>query len=385
MTEEDKADLLELTRSMVRIDTANPGSGEEKLAGFIESWIKEETGLRAEFTYFAPGRCNVTAVLPGRKTQTVLLAGHMDTVPVGAGWHCDPLLAEEVDGRLYGRGTVDMKSGLAAAMIAFRAAARKGKLPEKTLLLAATADEEAGMRGARLLVDSGIVKEDTWVLDLDSVDEKLVQGHKGKCWYKVSVAGKAAHSMHPEQGVDANAAMAEIISSFRKELSTCSEDLIFGKSTVSFSTVHGGTGWTAVPERSELCMDVRLAPPITEADTNAMLQRAIENAAAIIPGIKAEYTLVESFPWVRIDTEAPLLQAMQRAVFSVTGENKAPAMIGGYTDSGAIAALTGQRNCLSYGPQGGNLHAADEWLSIASIERVYSVVTAFLNKELFGE
>ena len=376
-------EILELTGKLVGIESTNPGTFETEISEFVSAWLEKETGIAAVKEYWAPGRCNVISVLEGSGAgPEIIVAAHMDTVLVGEGWTKAPLSCSETEGKLFGRGAADMKSGLAAAMIAFREMSAQKSRMRGRLIFAATSDEEAGMRGTRELIRRGYIGKDTWVLDLDTVNEQLVQGHKGKCWIRVTAKGKAAHSMHPESGADTNLAIAELICDFRHRIASCPEDRIFGKSTVSFGTVRGGTGWTSVPERTELCMDVRIAPPITVCDVEQMLTGSVRAAAGSVPGVSIAYEIVESLPWVGIDADAPLVHALQKAIKTVTGETATPGMIGGYTDSGAVAAETGYKNCVSYGAIGGNIHAPDEWLSIPSMEKVYQVLIRFLTDSL---
>lgn len=377
-------ELLALTCALVRIDSTNPGKGEEEAADYIVNWLQQETGIKAKKEYWAPGRCNVIAEIPCSTSALppLLVSGHMDTVPLGNSWTVAPLSGTQKNGRLYGRGAADMKSGIALAMLLFREAAKKEKLSRK-LIFAATSDEESGMNGAELLVKNGYADQNTWVLDLDSVDEKIIQGHKGKCWYKVMANGKACHSMNPSQGADAIAAMAEAISSFRKQLESYPPDPEFGSSSVCFGRITGGSSITTVPDRGELLVDVRIAPPVCEVDCDDMWDQAIKTAVKEVPGVSITYERLSSRPWVRRAPDAPLIKALQKAVQEETGESCTSGVMSGYTDSGLIAALTGNPNCASYGVHGVNLHAADEYVNISSLKLVFCVVRRFFQNILY--
>ena len=141
---------------------------------------------------------------------------HMDTMPVGEGWDYPPLEGEIIDGKLYGRGSCDMKAGLAAAMIAFRNLARRGQPLAYDFQLIATVNEEDAMTGAEQAVRDGYVNANSYVLDAEPTDSRIQVAHKGKTWFVLRTQGKTGHASMPEKGCDAIAAMAEIITRIRQ-------------------------------------------------------------------------------------------------------------------------------------------------------------------------
>ena len=198
------ADVLDLLDDLVRIDSSNPGlahgaPGEAEIAAFIAGWAAE-AGLRVEIV--APTACRPNVLVRGGRGvggRRLLLCGHLDTVGLAG---TDAPLTPRPDGdRLYGRGTYDMKAGLAAALIACRNADRAGVAGE--VIVAAVADEEYASTGIQEVlrhltgtrIDAAVVAEPT--------DLTVAIGHRGFVWTEVTVAGVAAHGSRPQLGVDA--------------------------------------------------------------------------------------------------------------------------------------------------------------------------------------
>lgn len=377
-------EVIELTKRLVSIESTNAGTFEKKIGDYIYDWMVKETGVEVIKDEFEKGRFNVVAVYPGKvKDPAFLLVGHMDTVPVGEGWEHDPLKCETVGDRIYGRGADDMKGGLAIAMLLFRDLVKSGVTPKHTLIFAATADEEDCMKGAERLINSGYATKNSWVLDLDSVDEQIAQGHKGKCWYEIVAEGKSAHSSTPEKGVDAIAAMSEVVSSIRRRIALYPKDPKFGNSTICFGTIHGGENTNMVSDKVILKIDVRLAPPLTEAGCDQVIDAAILDAMREVPDIRIAYDRFASRPCVDVDSSALLVSTLQNVIKEQTGVWKEPTIFTGYTDSGVVAAKTGNPNCASYGTLGGNIHKSDEWVSIESLETVNKVVQSVVRKMIY--
>lgn len=378
------AEVIDLTKKLVAIESTNVGTFETDIGNFVYDWIVKETGLEAVKDEFAEGRFNVVAVYPGEVNDPAfIIDGHMDVVPVGDGWTREPFNCMVEGDRLYGRGTADMKSGLAIAMLVFRDVVKSGKKPKHTLIFAATADEEDRMLGAEQMLKSGYATKNSWMLDLEPTVGGIYQGHKGKCWYEIVAQGVSAHSSMPEMGVDAIAAMAEVVSSIRKRIALYPKHPDFENCTVCFGTIKGGQNTNMVSDKVALKIDVRLAPPLTEEGCDRIIEAAIADAVREVPGIKVTYDRFTSRPCVEVDQKAEIVCALQKAHKEITGEMLYAKVFTGYTDSGVVAAKTGNHNCISYGPYGENYHKPDEWVSIKSLEQVIEVVPKVVNALIF--
>lgn len=135
---------------------------------------------------------------------------------------------------MSGRGSSDMKSGLAAAMVAFRNIAKTGKKPKHTFYCIASVDEEALMLGAEKAISSGYITSKSWVLDAEPTDGYLKMAHKGKTWFQLTVHGVPAHASTPHTGADAIGAMGEIISAIRSRIAKLPVHPVMGACSATF-------------------------------------------------------------------------------------------------------------------------------------------------------
>lgn len=365
-----------LTQQLVRINSTNPGEFEYKLADFVVQWLSK-TGAEISLNEVKDGRCNVVARLKGRVSSPALVyICHMDTVPIGEGWDYDPLAAEIIDGKMYGRGTCDMKSGLASGLIAFRNIAAMNRELERDFVFIASMDEEDIMIGADQLVQDGIVTAEDYVLDAEPTNGAIKVAHKGKTWFRLAVEGVACHASTPEKGSDAVAAMSEIICSINRRLSELPVHAALGPCAATFGIIKGGLNLNIVPGDCYCTIDMRLTPPTTNEQSIKLVEDAIAEGCAKVPGTSCKYTVLAQRPAVEKDDNSYLLKMLKAATVQVTGEQAPIDFFPGYTDTAVIAASTGNRNCMSYGP--GDLfyaHKPNEFVEVADIVRCTAVMT----------
>ena len=288
----------ELAKKLVSIDSSDPGAYEGEIGEWLYEYLsrccERWGGSLADQIQIAreevlPGRFNVMARIPGKTNEPGLIyICHMDTVMLGDGWDetTPPLGAvvreTEEQGktvvRLYGRGACDMKSGLACALAAFEAQVRetgkRGELPNRSFSIICTVDEEDFMRGVEHAIRSGWITKEDWVLDTEPTDGQIQVAHKGRTWFELTVTGITAHASNPWKGADAIAAMAEVISSIRKEIAACPPHHDLGISTVTFGQIQGGYRPYVVPDSCKVWIDMRLAPPVDTAAACAMVEAA---------------------------------------------------------------------------------------------------------------
>lgn len=323
------------------------------------------------------GRCNIVATLKGEKSGPRLVyICHQDTVPLGDGWHHDPLAAEIIDGRMYGRGSCDMKSGLAAGMLAFRSIAAMGKKLKHDFLFIASMDEEDIMIGADKLIADGIVRADDYVLDAEPTNGAIKVAHKGKTWFRLDAKGVACHASTPEKGSDAVAALSEVICAINRKLKALPVHPELGPCAATFGIINGGLNLNIVPGECYCTIDMRLTPPTTNEQSIRLVEEAIAEGCANVPGTSCTYTVLAQRPAVEKDNDSYLLKMLRAATKDVTGEEAPVDFFPGYTDTAVIAATTGNRNCMSYGP--GDLfyaHKPDEFVELDDITRCTRVMT----------
>lgn len=388
MRQDSKAAAL--TRQLVQIDSTNPGAGEKKMEDFLRFFAADlhSDQIMFQTDEVSPGRNNVMLTLPGKKDKPELVfICHMDTVPVGEGWDMDPFSGEVDHGRIYGRGSCDMKSGFACALSAFRSAVEYShdlRIPERTLKLIGTVDEEGDMTGVEQAVRAGWVSADSLILDTEPTNGEIQAAHKGRTWFEINVEGITAHASTPWKGADAIAAMAEVISSIRKEFLRLESHPQLGSSTVSFGRIRGGTQPYVVSDRCSVTVDMRLVPPYTSVYACDIVDRAARYAQKSIPKAKISYVITGDRPSVEKHEDSELLAQLRIADEKVTGRPAKEGPFNGYTDTAVIAGRLGNRNCMSYGP--GNLelaHKPNEYVPIKDIERCEKVLTELVFQMLF--
>lgn len=395
-------EVIQLTQKMVQIESTNIGTFEGELSSFVADWLRQHTRADIVRDEYLPGRFNVTATLKGAVAHPNLIyIAHMDTVPFADGWTVDPLGGEIRGGKLYGRGACDMKSGLAAAMIAFRnienECRAKGLVPKTDFVLVASGDEEDAMTGADRIVDLGIADKESLVLDTEPTGSLnldagaygpdapmyILMAHKGKSWFEITTTGSSAHGSMPFKGVNAIVAMAEIILEIRNRLAQCPVDPVMGASTACFGTIQGGVNINMVADKCAIAVDVRISPPLTINDSYELVAEAIKAGTSRVPGSSGEYKVLSKRPFVVEDGDSALMNAINKSCEMTLGRKALSFFSPCYTDSGVIGGRTGNGNSMSFGPYGSLLHIPDEWVDCQSVIDVQTVLDDIARSLLF--
>ena len=343
-------EVVELTRALVRIPSVyrpgEPGANEAQVAAFVESWFRRE-GLPVEVQEVAPGRPNVLAWVgekgPGRRC--LLLEGHTDVVTEGdpRDWTRPPFAAEMSDGRIYGRGAADMKSGLAAAMVALAAFKRAGVTPEGKLVVGALVDEEDGMIGVRHLVKTAAGRELDAAIICEPEENELCLEQRGVVWARIRARGKMAHGAMPEAGVNPLTALGAIlrqVPALEKRLRRqCQKSRYLKPPTVTPTIIQGpprGVGApqsNVIPAIAEMTLDVRLTPGIGPEGVQAELEALCRQAEIAVPGVKLEWEAVNAFRLAtKVERSEILVRAMIHGVRKATGRAPRYGGVPGSTD-----------------------------------------------------
>ncbi len=362
---------------LVRINSINPalepgGPGEVEIAGYVSRALKA-IGCKVATHEAEPGRPSVVGKLDGRGGRggrSLMLNAHMDTV--GVAGMPEPFSGAVRDGKLYGRGSYDMKGSLAACLGAAKALA-DAKAPFKgSVLVAAVADEENASIGTadlvgRYQVDGAIVTEPTHL--------EICLAHKGFAWIEVATEGRAAHGSRPDLGVDANMAMGRFLArlfELEKGLRGRKPHPLVGPPSLHAGVLQGGTAPSVYAASCKLTIERRMIPGEAEAQVMQEVQGLIERVRREDASFQASARLTLARGAFEVSREAEIVQTVARAFQAEAGQ---PARFGGQTPwmDSALLAAAGVETVV-FGPTGTGAHAAEEWVDLESVFHVAGVL-----------
>jgi succinyl-diaminopimelate desuccinylase len=375
----DRDELIALTRDLVRIPSVirpdDPSATEAAVAAHVERWLRAE-GFAVEVHEVAPGRPNVLGVLgDGSAGPTLLLEGHTDVVTEGnaSEWRHAPFGGDLVEGRIYGRGSADMKSGLAAAMVAAAAIKRSGVPLGGRLVVGALVDEEGGMIGARHLCTTALGRELSAAIICEPEQNELCLEQRGVVWARVTLRGRMAHGAMPEAGVNPITALGALLREApmleRRLRRLCRRSPHLRPPTVTPTVVQapmqGLPQSNVIPSAAQATLDVRLTPGPEEGAVAKEIDLACQRAMDACPGATIEWQPVNGFRLAtRVERSEPLVRAMVRGVRQATGRSARFGGVPGSTD-GTILRMTLGIPIVTCGP-GNRLipHQVDEYVDV---------------------
>jgi len=372
-----QVDAVALTRALVAIDSRNPtlapdGPGERNIARALER-VLAEWGFSVEVSDAVPGRPNVVARIGPPNTPALMFAGHLDTVGVEGMTH-DPFSGDIADGRLYGRGSCDMKSGVAAMCVAaVRAHRELGSTAKRQIVIAVVADEEYESLGLRALLDNGIRAECAILTEPTRL--AICPAHRGFVWMEIEFVGRAAHGSRYDVGIDAirhaGLVLAELDALDAVTLHEKSHRLL-GRPSLHASTIVGGIGMSTYPDRCILRVERRTIPGETEADALEEIRAACERVRARRPELNVTVRLIGAQLPSDVDVNAPVVRILEQALGS-EGLSAPIEGLSAWTDAALLNAAGIPAVC--FGPGDIALaHAAEEFVPVDEIESAARVL-----------
>ena len=341
---------VDLALELVHLDTVNP-PGREAAAAALLAGRLEKAGFEVTFHEHAPGRPSVVARLAG-DGAALCMTGHLDTVPLGgAPWSVEPF-GELRDGRLYGRGSSDMKSGVAAIVVA---AERVAALGGGGLELVLCAAEETGCEGALHLASSGALGRAGAVLVAEPTGGVPHVAHKGVLWARATTEGKSAHGSSPQLGRNAIYPLAAAVAALAELDFEVEPHPILGEPTLNLGTFKGGSGINLVPDRAEAGIDIRTVPGMTSSDVLDRLRS--------LAGPEVTIEAILDLPPVATDPDDPFVRSAAEVAGSSGGG------LAYFTDAAALTPAYGTPPTVIWGPgEAAQAHQTDEWASAEKIE-----------------
>lgn len=382
MTPQAKITLLQ---KLIQIPSVN--DHEAQVADYLTTLFAPYPEARVERLTYAPGRDNLVVTIGSDQGPRLGLSGHMDVVAPGdtTAWHHDPFAGEVVDGKLYGRGASDMKSGLAALVVTMLDLLdRHVTLPGSVRLLA-TVGEETGEYGAAQLTDAGYADGLAGLVIAEpSGLDQLVYTARGVIDYKVVSTGKGAHSASPEQGVNAIDNLMVFYNAVKPLMAKHTEtDPVLGGLLHNVDLISGGEQVNSIPAHAELMANMRTIP----ATPNQVIYDELEGLIAELnqrPGM--DLKLSYSFPEEAIpgDPQAPLVQLAKRISDQVCGHDTQVVGSGGANDGAEFLRAKGDFASIEIGPGSDTSHQVDEYVAVAdylqAIDFYEQLIPAFFDQ-----
>jgi acetylornithine deacetylase len=358
----DREAVLDVLSNLIRIPSVNPAlapeeaQGEGAIAAFVRDWLAER-GIDARLEEAAPGRPNVVASVGTGEGPVLVFCAHLDTVGT-AGMTIAPFEPRVEGERVYGRGSFDMKGGVAAILAAAHALSLSP--PRGTLLLALVCDEEYASIGAddfvrRHPADGCVVTEGS--------EGKLITAHKGFAWIEVRTEGRAAHGSRWDLGVSAISKMGRIVAALdefdRRGLRGRTHPLV-GPASLHASRIEGGVGLSTYAPSCTLQIERRMLPGETAEQAVREVEDVVRGAGEV-----ARVTCVFSRTPLPPEPDSRVARAARLGIRKATGAYAEEAGVGYWMDA-AVFAQAGIP-AVDYGPRGEGAHEAVEWVDLGSV------------------
>ncbi|MDR2787460.1 MAG: M20 family metallopeptidase [Candidatus Accumulibacter sp.] len=363
-------DTVELLQHLVRMDTC--AAGERQALRFLADLL-EPAGFSCHFEDYLPAdrrmdACNLYAVLnEGAKGEALFFGGHIDTVPVAASsWSIPPFAAEIRGDRLYGRGAVDMKSGLAAFVSAALEAAPL--IEDRELILHIYGGEEHGCLGSRVAKKAIAASSAAVAIIAEPTNARPLVGHRGAFWLDLRTRGVAAHASMPEKGENALAKMLPVANRLLDYRLPDVSHPYLGTGTFVVSTLHAGINSNSVPDSALLTIDIRTVPGQKSVEILGDIENIVRNEAAL------EVTVDLEPVWT--DPELPWVKRVRGICGDLLGDTVGIETVAFFTDAASVRQTLGGIPIVILGPGEPALaHKVDEWCSITqllTVEKMYA-------------
>lgn len=375
----NKNELISLIQDLVQIDSVirpETGNTEHKVACYIIDWIRRELDIEPIICEVAPNRENIILTIDsGHPGPCLMIEGHMDVVSEGdkAAWKYDPFGAEIIDGRIYGRGSCDMKAGDAIALLIAKSFRRTDRPWIGKLRLGIVCDEEGMMIGIKHLIKNGYADDVDACLIPEPEENNLCISMKGAIRAIVRVKGKMAHGAMPLAGINPNTRLARIILAFeeyeKQEKIRCGVDPYLGLPSITFTVIQSPPAGSpaqlnVMPAEAIAYVDIRTTPAQNHDAVKTKLQSILDELSGSDPDFKAELEFIEDRPVVSISKDEPIAAVSAQAYKDVTGKDPIWNGVPGATDGTFLSAWK-NIPCIVNGPGPRHIpHQIDEYVEI---------------------
>lgn len=372
-------DVVSLTQALTQINSSNPtlsltgGVGESEIADFVSAWFAHRD---IEYHRIEPvsGRPSIIGVLRGSGGgKSLMFNGHTDTVSLSS-YKDDPLSGRlgTKDGQqaVFGRGSLDMKGGLAAAMAALSAIKSSGQTLRGDVIVAAVSDEEDASQGTRDVIAAG------WRADGAVVAEPtmnaIATAHKGFVWVEVDILGVAAHGSDSAAGEDAILSAGWFLRALEQYQTQLPVDDLLGQASLHCGLIRGGEEPSSYPGRCTITVEFRTIPSQTEESILRDLHELLQGVSVQNPSFRySDPRVTMARPTTKLPTDHPIVEKAAACASAIMGSTPVVQSVPFWCD----AALLGEAGIPSivFGPSGAGLHSKEEWVEVESLQKMEKI------------
>lgn len=387
MPDDTRERLAQLIRELVRIDSSNPPGREAPCARFIHDWFVDRGIDAALVTDPYPDRPQVAAAM-GSGEPTIVLNGHLDVVPVEtpSAWQHPPFGGDRVNDRLYGRGSADMKAGLAIAMLTLHDLETTLEGGDGTLVFHGAIGEETGEPGTRTLLEHGY--DGDYGIVLEPTDFRVATSAKGLLCYEITVAGTPSHASRPDQGenaIELAQPVLDAIADYDSDLRTRTDHLVgsaYANVTRFAAGVDGNLG--VLPGTASLVLDRRVLPGETISTVEAEVIDRLETVEAD-HGIELAFEEIQRYEAASVPTDCRLARTLRHHTDTFQDGVEAPWGIEAATDVRNLVNDAGME-AVTWGP--GRLaqaHTRDEYVELDAVETGYEILQRTIDELIVAD
>jgi succinyl-diaminopimelate desuccinylase len=363
-------DAVSLTKSLLRFDTVNPPGRERDCARHAGALLKE-WGFRVDYHEYDDRRTSVIARAGGTREQAPLcLTGHLDVVPLGArAWSRDPFKGETDGDRLYGRGSSDMKAGVAAMLLACKALAKKIQ-GTPGIVVVLTAAEEGGCIGSRHLAQTQLLGKAGALVVGEPTSNYPFVGHKGSIKFHARFRGVSAHGSMPHLGVNAIYKAAKALPQLEAFDFKTKAHPVMGGPTLNVGTIQGGSSVNAVPDEAAIGVDIRTVPGMRHDEVLSRLRPLLG---------EAQIDVFSDLPPVWTEPQQEWVQRVFEICKPYAGEAPQARTAPYMTDAANLLKVYAGAPAVVLGPgEAAMAHQTDEYCSMERIREAVAIYEALI-------
>ena len=381
-----KPDLQEcenILRELIQIDTCQPEGKEEKLVDWIVKKLpKKVTFIKIPHT---SGRASLVVKIAGKqKKGGAAFIGHIDTVACDKveEWQYPPHRAVVEGNVMYGRGTADMKGGVAAMLMVMKRLLEEKGVPEKPIYFCFTADEESKGIGIQTVVNGRYLEEAEEVVICEPTDEQISICEKGALWAEIYIEGVAAHASRPDLGINAVEIAMELAELMKKSVDKTKRHPILGEATVSVTKLQGGIMTNIIPPTAEMELDIRTVPGIQHEAIVCNMKSFMKALEKKYEGVKITGNVTNNRPAVGTDEKNEYVKNFLRLA-KEAGVQETPRGSYFYTDASQLIPMLPVPFVIAGPGDDKKAHCMDESISLESVSRFAGLYYRYVTERFF--